>query len=170
MQKFILLRGHEGSGKSTFAAEKIAQFHYYYPNATIVLIDNDQDLIDKNGIYHFDFDKFSFLHRRNIERQQAAFEAGKRKPQHNILVINANPNQKAKACYAHIAQARLHHFSVEIYRLHNFFANVHGVPEEDVLRSYVRLNANPVRGEIHVAPIKIMSAVQARLLNNLLDE
>ena len=26
MQKFILLRGHQGSGKSTFAEQKIAEF------------------------------------------------------------------------------------------------------------------------------------------------
>lgn len=54
MQKFILLRGHEGSGKSTFAQEKIAQFQQTYPQAEIHLIDNDIALTNEHGEYHFD--------------------------------------------------------------------------------------------------------------------
>lgn len=168
MQKFILLRGHEGSGKSTFAREQITQFQRDYPNATIVHIDNDQDLTDENGVYHFDFEQFAAAHQRNMARQQAAFELGKREPQRDMLIINANPNQKAKPCYAHISQAQQHDFFVEIYRLHNFFDNVHSVAQEDVLRGYARLNANPVDGEIHVPPVKTMSAEQEKWLANLL--
>ena len=41
MQKFILLRGHQGSGKSTFAQEKIKAFQEQYPDAEIVHIEND---------------------------------------------------------------------------------------------------------------------------------
>ena len=33
MQKFILLRGHEGAGKTTYAARLIAQFQRDYPQA-----------------------------------------------------------------------------------------------------------------------------------------
>ena len=164
MQKFILLRGHEGSGKSTFAAEQIAQFLCDYPQANIVHIDNDQDLTDENGIYHFNFEQFSAAHQRNMARQQAAFELGQAESQRDILVINANPNQKAKSCYAHILQAQLHGFTVEVYRLHNFFANIHKVAEEDVLRGYARLNANPVDGEIHVPAVCEMSNVQRECL------
>ena len=42
MQKFILLRGHQGSGKSTYAAELIVQFKNEHPNAQIVHIENDK--------------------------------------------------------------------------------------------------------------------------------
>lgn len=170
MRKFILLRGHEGSGKSTFAAEYIAQFQRDYPNAAVIHIDNDHDLTDEYGNYHFDFERFAAAHQKNMARQQAAFEWGKREPQRHLLVINANPNQKAKTCYAHIAKAQAHDFVVEIYRLHNFFANLHGVAQEDVLRGYARLNANPVAGEIHVAPICPMSAAQEKWLADVLAQ
>lgn len=156
MQKFILLRGHEGSGKSYFARQQIAQFLRDYPHAEIVHLDNDLALTDEHGVYHFDFERFAAAHRDNIARQTAAFELGQREPQRDILIINANPNQKAKTGYAQIEQAQAHGFAVEIYRLHYFFDNVHGVPLDDVLRGYARLNANPIAGEIHIPPNPIM--------------
>lgn len=169
MQKFILLRGHEGSGKSTFATQKIAEFQHAYPNATLVHIDNDHDLTDENGIYHFDFEKFAAAHQRNMAWQQATFELGKREPQRDILLINTNPNQKAKTCMKQLAMAREHDFVCEIYRLHNFFTNLHGVSEDDVLRGYARLNANPVAGEIHIAPIRPMTAQQRLRLMEMMQ-
>ena len=48
--KFILLRGHQGSGKSTFASEKIAEFQNAYPQAKIYHIENDKELTDANGM------------------------------------------------------------------------------------------------------------------------
>lgn len=167
MQKFILLRGHEGSGKSTFAAQKIHEFLFDYPQAQIVHIDNDQALIDENGVYHFDFEQFSAAHQRNMARQQAAFEQGRSAPESDILVINANPNQKAKACFRQLEMAKAHGFECEIYRLHNFFPNIHHVAEEDVLRGYLRLNANPIEQEIHIAPICAMNAAQRAKLHEL---
>ena len=53
MQKFILLRGHQGSGKSTFAQEKIKVFQKQYSNAEIVHIENDLLMTDENGNYRF---------------------------------------------------------------------------------------------------------------------
>ena len=41
MQKFILIRGHQGSGKSTFAEQKAAEFKAKYRDAEIVRIEND---------------------------------------------------------------------------------------------------------------------------------
>ena len=51
MQKFILIRGHQGSGKSTYAAKLIAEFQQTYPNAKVVHIENDKELTDENGVY-----------------------------------------------------------------------------------------------------------------------
>ena len=105
MQKFILLRGHEGSGKSTFAQQKIAEFQRDFPNAHIVHIDNDLALTDTNGHYHFDFERFAQAHRDNMARQQAALEQGQREPNRPMLIINANPNQKSKTCQTQIQAA-----------------------------------------------------------------
>lgn len=149
MKKFILLRGHEGSGKSTFAQQQINAFLHDFPNAQIVLIDNDLALTDENGIYHFDFERFLLAHRENQARQKQAFLSSVHQSC-PILILNANPNQKAKTCYAMLEMAQEFDFQIEIYRLHGFFQNIHGVSDEDVQRSYARLNANPVSGEIHL--------------------
>lgn len=167
MQLYILLRGHEGAGKSTFAAHQIARFRSAHPRATIVHLDNDLAMLDENGMYHFDFKKFTIAHQANQARQLAALKWGQRAPQRDILIINANPNQKAKTCYALIELAKSHGFAVEIYRLHNFFPNIHQVAEEDVLRGYARLNANPVDGEIHLPAVREMSAAQRAALAQL---
>lgn len=164
MQKFILLRGHEGSGKSTFAAAKIAEFLQQFPSATIVHIDNDAALTNENGEYHFDFEKFSAAHRNNMQLLQQTLQNGSLNRLQNILLINANPNQKAKTCYALLDLAMAHGFECEVYRLHNFFQNIHQVAEEDVLRGYLRLNANPVAGEIHIPAVCEMSTAQREQL------
>lgn len=38
MQKFILIRGHQGSGKSTFAEQKAAEFKVQYPDAEVSVL------------------------------------------------------------------------------------------------------------------------------------
>ena len=153
MQKFILLRGHEGAGKTTYAARLIAQFQRDYPQARIVYIDNDQALTDPQGNYRFNFEQFAAAHRQNQARQQAALAYGKAHPQADVLIINANPNQKRKTCETMLTAARHHGFVTEIYRLHHFYPNLHGVSPEDVAKSYQRLNDNPVDGEIHIGKV-----------------
>lgn len=156
MQKFILLRGHEGSGKSTFAVALIAEFLQHYPQAKIVHLDNDMALTDDQGVYHFDFERFAVAHRANQQAQLAAFEWAKAHFDQPILVVNANPNQKARPCETMIATAQAYGLVVEVYRLHNFYPNIHYVKDEDVLRGYLRLNRNPVAHEIHLPPSKPM--------------
>ena len=53
MQKFILIRGHQGSGKSTFAEQKAAEFKAKYRDAEIVRIENDLFMTDENGVYRW---------------------------------------------------------------------------------------------------------------------
>ena len=51
MQKFILIRGHQGSGKSTFAEQKAAEFKAQHPDAEVVRIENDLFITDEYGEY-----------------------------------------------------------------------------------------------------------------------
>lgn len=41
MKKLIIVRGHSGSGKTTFALQKMAEFKVEYPKADIFHIEND---------------------------------------------------------------------------------------------------------------------------------
>ena len=51
MRKFIVVRGHAGSGKTTFAKEKIKEFKNEYPQAQIYHLENDMFLTDEAEIY-----------------------------------------------------------------------------------------------------------------------
>lgn len=161
MQKFILIRGHQGSGKSTFAAEQIAAFQRDYPNGEVVHIENDLLMTDAQGEYRFSSEALAQAQAAGQKRFQAALKHGQNNPQADILIVNSNTNQKSSACIALLQNARKHGFATEVYRLHNFYPNLHRVPEHAVLGAYQKLNANPLRDEIHVPAVRPISAEQA---------
>ena len=98
MQKFILLRGHQGSGKSTFASEKIAEFQNAYPQAKIYHIENDKELTDANGMYQFNTEKLVAAQQKGMATLKNALKFGQQNQTTDILIINSNTNQKASVC------------------------------------------------------------------------
>ena len=160
MQKFILLRGHQGSGKSTFASEKIAEFQNAYPQAKIYHIENDKELTDANGMYQFNTKKLAAAQQKGMATLKNALKFGQQNQTTNILIINSNTYQKANACLTLLDLANKYGFKTEVYRLHNFYPNLHRVPEHEVLAAYHRLNQNRVRNEIHVPATCPISAEQ----------
>lgn len=167
MQKFILIRGHQGSGKSTFAAQKAAEFQAQYPDALIVQVENDKLLTDEHGVYRWSPDALDKAQRRGLQMMKAAFKHGQQHPHQAVLVINSNTNQKASACRHLIDLAEKFGFPTEVYRLHNFYPNLHGVAEHEVLAAYLRLNQNRVRGEIHVEAVQPISAAQQEAVEKM---
>ena len=80
MQKFILLRGHQGSGKTTHAAELIAQFQHAHPNAQIVHIENDQELTNANGEYQWSSEALAAAQEKGRARFKTALKQGQQHP------------------------------------------------------------------------------------------
>ena len=167
MQKFILLRGHQGSGKSTFAEQKIAEFQKEFPNAQIVHIENDKELTDENGVYHFSREALVQAQQKGMAVLKNTLKFGQQHKQNPILIINSNTNQKANACRSLLDLAKKFVFETEVYRLHNFYPNLHNVPENDVLAAYFRLNQNRVKGEIHVPAEQPISAAQQAAIDEM---
>ena len=167
MQKFILLRGHQGSGKSTFAQEQINAFQKQYPDAEIIHIENDLLMTDENGNYRFTVDGIEQAQRKGQAMMLNACKRAQQNPQQSMLIINSNTNQKGSACIHLMQQARKHGLAVEVYRLHNFYPNHHGVKEADVLAAYIKLNNNRLREEIHVKAIQPMNAETAALIEEM---
>ncbi|WP_410471597.1 RNA ligase [Faucicola mancuniensis] len=154
MQKFILIRGHQGSGKTTFAKQKLTEFAEKFPHATIIHLENDLLLTDENGVYRWSGDLVDKAQRQNLATFKNALKQGQQNPSQDILIVNSNTNQKSSACIHLITMAKRFGFDVEIYRLHNFFDNTHNVKRADVLTAYVNLNNNKLRDEIHVPAVK----------------
>ena len=160
MQKFILLRGHQGSGKSTYAAELIVQFKNEHPNAQIVHIENDKELTNANGEYQWSSEALAAAQEKGRAMMRNALKRGQQSPQQALLIINSNTNQKATNCIQMLQSARKHGFQTEVYRLHNFYPNHHNVAQDGVLAAYIKLNQNPLRDEIHVPAVQAMSPEQ----------
>ena len=167
MQQFILLRGHQGSGKTTFAHAQIAAFQKQYPDAEIIHIENDLLMTDENGNYRFTVDGIEQAQRKGQAMMLNACKRAQQNPQQPMLIINSNTNQKGSACIHLMQQARKHGLLVEVYRLHNFYPNHHGVKEADVLAAYIKLNNNRLREEIHVKAIQPMNAETAALIEEM---
>lgn len=157
MQKFILIRGHQGSGKSTFAQQKIAEFKEQFPNGEIVHIENDMLLTDEHGVYHWSPECLDKAVRKGQTMMKNAFDKCRQNKSLDMLVINSNTNQKSSGCIHLLRSARKHGLTTEIYRLHNFFDNTHNVKRADVLSAYIKLNHNRLRDEIHIEPICAMN-------------
>ena len=160
MQKFILLRGHQGSGKSTYAAELIVQFKNEHPNAQIVHIENDKELTNANGEYQWSSEALAAAQEKGRAMMRNALKRGQQSPQQALLIINSNTNQKATNCIQMLQSARNHGFQTEVYRPHNFYPNHHNVAQDGVLAAYIKLNQNPLRDEIHVPAVQAMSPEQ----------
>ncbi len=157
MQKFILIRGHQGSGKSTFALTKIAEFKAKYPNALIVHLENDLLLIDSEGNYRWSPKAVDMAQRKNLATFKNTLKQGQQQPALDILIVNSNTNQKASGCRQLLRSAEKQGFETEVYRLHNFFDNQHNVNQAGVVSAYVKLNQNPLVEEIHVPAIQPIS-------------
>lgn len=167
MQLFILIRGHQGSGKSTFAKQKMAEFKQNFPDGEIIHIENDILLTDENGNYHWSPEAVDKAVHIGQTTMKQAFATGKANPNKDILVINSNTNQKSSSCISLLQSARKHGFKTQIYRLHNFFDNVHNVKEKDVITAYVKLNNNKLRDEIHIEAIRPMSDEIKQKIDNI---
>ena len=165
MKKYILIRGHQGSGKSTFAREQMAQFAKDYPDGAIFHLENDLEMTNEAGEYEFSPENFARAEKRVAAKKKAAFAAAQQQPA--VLIVNSNTNQKALNCLKLIKEARKQGFQVEIYRLHNFYDNLHRVPFPQVVNAYLKLNENPLREEIHINRDRPKPAQVAELLDKL---
>ncbi|UNU73778.1 2'-5' RNA ligase [Moraxella nasovis] len=167
MQQFILIRGHQGSGKSTFAKQKIDEFLKTYPNALIIHLENDLLLTDEKGVYRWSVQAVDKAQRQNLATFKNALKQGRQNPSQHILIVNSNTNQKVAACTHLMQMAKKFDFEVQVYRLHNFFNNTHNVKQADVLTAYINLNNNRLKEEIHVPAIKPIDAATQALVDKM---
>lgn len=149
MQKLIIIRGHSGSGKSTFAKQKIMEFVQCYPQSKIFHIENDHFLYE-NEIYIWTEQRFQIAKRKSAEKLQKAWEYVRNNPDKAVLIINSNVNAIKQAVEKSLNIANALNMNVEIYRMMNLFENTHNVSDETVRSMFETLENNPIQGEIRV--------------------
>ena len=120
-QKFILIRGICGSGKSTFAKQLVEYYHCLYNNATH--LEADQFFEDADGNYNWNPELLYAAHKWC---QSSTYEALKKG--NTVVVSNTFTTKKELKPYFEIAKE----FNIipVVILCENQFGNVHNVPEE----------------------------------------
>lgn len=123
--KLYVMRGVPGAGKSTFLSK------IQYPPVTVCSADHH--FIQADGSYVFDGTQLSVAHGNCFRQFSNLLEAGTSP----LAVDNTNRNWKAMARYVEAGLAA--GYDVEVVDLQTPYMvaaarNVHGVPEESVLR------------------------------------
>lgn len=149
MKKLIIVRGHSGSGKTTFALQKMAEFKAEYPKADIFHIENDQFLMEDN-LYVWTEARFQRAKKLAREKLQNAFECVEQSEK-DILIVISNVGINLAEIDRTLSRAKALDMQTEVYRMTNFFQNQHNVPVETVRSMYQGLCDNPVENEIIVS-------------------
>ncbi|MGX2970591.1 hypothetical protein [Ursidibacter sp. B-7004-1] len=156
MQKLIIIRGHSGSGKSTFAHQKIVEFKNTFSNAIIYHIENDKYMI-KGGVYSWT--RTAYVQAKQSAKQdiQQAFQQMALNPTLNILLVISNVGANRREIDEYLSLAETYKIDIEIYRMQNFFRNQHNVSLSIVCKMYLDILATPLPNEILIPAVKPMS-------------
>lgn len=166
MQKLIIIRGHSGSGKSTFANQKIEKFKKHFSNGEVFHIENDQFLYE-NGQYIWTQERLLLAKVAAEQKLASAWDFVKNHPQTPVLIVISNVNVRAQAVEKYQKIANALHMRIEKYRLVNFFENRHHVDVYTVLNMYLALEKQPLAGEITMKPIKEMPDFMCMILKEI---
>ena len=153
MKKLIIVRGHQGSGKTTFAKEKIKEYEAKYPGIKIFHMENDT-IIKELGNGEYIWSPEILTKAINISKQRLKAFLKNIKKDDDVLVISSNVN--AKIVHINELKGICKKFGitdVEVYRTMNHFENLHNVPKGNVVSVFISLNENPIKGEIIVPAV-----------------
>lgn len=130
----ILICGHSGSGKSTFA-----DFLEFMIDGCEVEICTADDYHMVDGEYKFDVNKLGAAHKWCQERADSYMRHNTR----IVIVNNTSTTQKERQVY--IDMAEKHGYEVVQLFMGGSFDNVHGVPDEVVKKQKEKL-VNSLKG------------------------
>lgn len=129
IQTLIIVRGWQGSGKSTFAS-KLRQIvkDFHYPEFNTRHYEADMYFY-KDGKYNFEFSKLKNAHAWCKESVEKSINSGV------YLTIVANTFRTSKEIEPYLKMAKDAGVQVCIYECVGNFKNVHDVPE-DIVEKY----------------------------------
>ncbi|WP_424405903.1 hypothetical protein [Pasteurella sp. PK-2025] len=156
MQKLLIVRGHSGSGKSTFALSKMAEFTQGSPHGKIFHIENDHFLME-DGVYHWTFERFLQAKEKAQQLLAQAFDFCRQYPEQDVFIVVSNVGGNTEEIRQMRAKADGLGLVTEIYRLQNFFDNTHQVEARIVHEMYLHLMNHPVEDEIFVPTLAPMT-------------
>lgn len=163
--KLIIIRGHSGSGKTTFAKQKIQEWKELHPEVTddeICWQENDMYMVNEEGEYTFTFELARKAKQIVCSNLLRAVKYSKEK-NYPLIVYSVVTNSSIKFYQDLIKQASKNGLEVEVYRMMNFYQDVHNVPENNKISQYLSLEANPLPGEIKVGGVVESSGLYQKI-------
>lgn len=148
MKKLYILRGHSGSGKSTYV-NKIKQEN---PDALIVDFNNDDYIVQKFGSYKWSPKNVEEAMKYNKNTLWEHLEKSGDKKQ-DVILISSNMNVKANNVIEMVNKAFKYNFEVEILTFKNFYKNAHNVSDDFVLNLSLAVEENSKKIEEFVENI-----------------
>ena len=176
IKRLVLVRGHQGSGKSTFAKNYQKEFELQHPEAKTLHLENDQFLYNDQGEYIWTPER---VEKAITKLTNEAREAFKKKVN---LIIVSNMFANIKSMVKLLELAKKHRYEVEIYRTQNWFENEHNVDFNRVLKFFTLINETFVsnqslkkygikldREEILVQPVQPADEKIQKRINEIMD-
>lgn len=120
MQTLLIIRGHSGSGKSTFALKKMAEFKQNFTEGMLFHVENDH-FLRENGEYHWTVERFQQAKQLAQQQLADALNYCVENPQHDVCIVLSNVGGNAKEIEKVVARATSYGLHTEVYRLQNFF-------------------------------------------------
>lgn len=142
MRKLIILRGHQGSGKSTYAKKLLSEF-----NGLTYCISYD-DIIEELNDGKYVWTPENIKRAQEIAwKRYLEFVKGIAKGQ-NVLIVHSATNQRIKSFKKYVDFAKARSFEIEVYRLTDFYENSHNCDDFTVATAFVTIENDPYSGEI----------------------
>jgi predicted kinase len=117
-QELVLVRGHSGSGKSTFAASFVP-FGYKH-------FENDSFFVGEDGVYTFDFAFHQVAKDECVKKAVQALLDGE-------SVVVSNTFTKVVEMDSLVSFAQELGIAIRVFEMENNFENTHNVPEAVIL-------------------------------------
>lgn len=167
MKKLVILRGHQGSGKSTYAKKLIADFLEKYPNGLTLEVSYDDILVEQqNGEYNWSPENIA----KAQEQAWLDFRDFVKKIQkQDVLVVHSATNQTTKAFKKYVDFAKSRRFEVQFIRLTDFYPNLHNCDDLVVAATYAKIYNNPVEGETIMPQTVAPSEQLATLIKDFIE-
>lgn len=150
-QTLIIVRGIQGSGKSTFAKK--------FLEAGFIHHENDKFFTDENGVYKFDLSKHQEAKDETLRMVMKDLREGK-----NVVVSNTFNSLKELHQYKDLAEAL--EVKVKVVKMELNFESLHSVPKEIIEKARQTYEKHPIEKVISDPNYKV-SFENSRLRNRM---
>ena len=173
-KRLVIVRGHSGSGKSTFASTYLFALTDIFKQVHPLLIDQLKAIKLENDAFMYQNDEngntiynWSFNNVDKAQKQLAKVFDRCIKQNYNLIILS-NVFAVPKSAQKFIDIAKANGYEIEIYRTQNWYQNIHNVAQNRVIDMFMQIETNRFENQIDV-PIKLGNEEMQQLAKDILN-